>query len=63
MIRVEFADLPLETEQRNLLAAMVEAERAVATTDRQPFLLIKVSEGAFLNHPGLRGRRCISGRP
>jgi hypothetical protein len=52
-MQIPFEDVPLEKEQTDLLAEMVEAERATDASHRQPFLLIRVMGGNFLQHPGL----------
>lgn len=49
-MRIEFEDIPLETVQKDLLAAMVEAERS--QKEREPFLLIRMSNGAYVHHAG-----------
>jgi hypothetical protein len=51
---IPFEEVPLEKEQKDLLADMVEAERAVAPHERRAFLLIGSHGGDSLNHPGLR---------
>ncbi len=45
--------VPLEPEQEELLAIMVEAGRAIPREQRQPFLLIQSMDGNHLLHPGV----------
>jgi hypothetical protein len=45
--------VPLEQDQEELLAIMVEASRAIPREQRQPFLLIQAMDGNHLLHPGV----------
>jgi hypothetical protein len=45
--------VPLEQEQEELLAIMVEASRAVPREQRQAFLVIQSMDGNHLLHPGV----------
>ena len=51
-MRVSFEDVPLESDQKDLLAAIVEADRAVAPNDRHPFILFKGFDGTSLGSQG-----------
>jgi hypothetical protein len=53
-MRIEFVDIPLESDQKDLLAKMLEADRAATSKGRQPFLLIRVMEGNYVSHPGIK---------
>ncbi len=53
-VQIPFEGIPLEKEQKDLLADMVDAQRAVAPQDRQEFLLIGTMSGHFMHHPGLK---------
>jgi hypothetical protein len=49
-----FEDLPLEKDQQDLLADLVEADRTLASDERQEFFSVGTSAGFFLMHPGLK---------
>ena len=53
-MEIRFEGIPLERPQKDVLATMVEAERAVQPKDRQEFLLIGTMSGWFMHHPGLK---------
>lgn len=47
--------MPLEKEQRDLLARMVEAERSVDASEREAFHIVETSQGFVVRHPGWMG--------
>jgi hypothetical protein len=55
--------IPLEQEQEELLAVMVEASRSVPREQRQAFLLIQSMDGNHLLHPGLAATGRAQYRP
>ena len=52
---MDFQDIKLEEEQRELLIMVAEAARNVVREDRQKFLVRRTYGGDFLIHPGLGG--------
>lgn len=50
-----FEDILLESEQTELLGQLVEAARNVSRDQREKFMYIGVSGGAFIQHQGLNG--------
>lgn len=50
---MSFDQIRLESEQRELLATIVEACRNVPREKRQEFNVVRTDEGDFLLHPGL----------
>ena len=54
-MRIRFDDILVSDDQKELLAVMVEAQRAVPKDRRFPFLLSTTSDGSHLIHEGLPG--------
>jgi hypothetical protein len=48
--------VPLLPEQRDLLAALVEASRNVPAAQREPFMYTETLGGSDIQHPGLPGK-------
>jgi hypothetical protein len=59
-VEIRFEDIRLEKPQKEVLAAMVEAERAVQAKDRQEFLLIGTTSGWFNAPSRPEARRSLS---
>ena len=53
-MQIPFEDIPLEREQKDLLAEMVEADRAIEPQDRQEFFIIGTTAGHHFHHPGVK---------
>jgi hypothetical protein len=49
--------VPLLPEQRDLLAALVEASRGVPAAQREPFMYTQTFGGSDIQHPGLPGKQ------
>jgi hypothetical protein len=56
---MKYDDIVLETEQKKLLSALVEASRSVPRDKRRKFLFIETSGGSFIKHFGLPGSHSI----
>jgi hypothetical protein len=54
MAFVPFEQIPLEAAQKELLGALVEADRRVPEADRQEFFVIGTTSGYFIVHPGIQ---------
>ncbi len=51
-----FDDIPLQPEQKNLLAKLVEANRNVAPQKREKFIVNQADDQTWILHPGLQDR-------
>lgn len=51
--RIMFEEILLEQEQKDLLAALVEASRNVPSNKRQKFQVLKTDVKDYIRHPGL----------
>jgi hypothetical protein len=50
-----FDEIILETEQKELLSALVEASRNIPKSQRRKFIIIQTMDESWIQHPGIRG--------